>query len=118
MKLLLLLLIVVVAIAAYLWHHRKKAVPDTLSPPSNRFHAVTIHARADACPEVRAFVAKKFLAKEAPRLPLDSCTAPRCQCSYDHYDDRRVEERRDEQDMTHFQGVQKRARKERRKAVS
>lgn len=118
MGLLLLLFVVIAAVAAaYLWHRQKPAVTAEAPPPSNRFHAVAIHAHANACPEVRTLSSSKFLAKEAPRLPLENCTAPYCQCRYDHYDDRRAEEdHREASDMVRHQGEQKRVRKNRRKA--
>lgn len=115
---LLLLLVVIAAVAAYLWYRQKQAPPANTPPPSNRFHAVTIKARANACPAARSLVTKKFIAKEAPRLPLENCTVPNCQCSYEHYDDRRAQDRRDAQDKTHYKGNQKRTRKDRRKVRS
>lgn len=119
MGLLFVLLVIIVATAAYLWYHQKQVVPAEAPPPSNRFHAVAIHAPVSACPEVRMLTSKKYLAKEAPRLPLDNCTAPYCQCRYDHYDDRRDEEnRREVIDLAQYKGKQKRARKDRRKRIS
>lgn len=115
--LLLLLLCVIAAIAAYLWYRRQAATPVEAPPPSNRFHAVTIQSRADACPEVRALANTKFIAKEAPRLPLDNCTAVHCQCQYAHYDDRRAGENRREPSIPKkYEGKQRRERKDRRKA--
>ena len=37
----------------------------------------------------------RFLAGEAPLLPLPNCTAPHCLCRYAHYEDRRERDRRD-----------------------
>jgi hypothetical protein len=120
MGLLLLLLVVITVIAAFLWYRQKTAAPAETTPPSsNRFHAVTIYFPADACPAVRMFASTKFLAKEAPRLPLENCTAPHCQCRYEHCDDRRTEEnRRESSDTTHYEGAQRRAHTDRRKGQS
>jgi len=87
-------------------------------PPSNRFHSVTIRFRDDACPAVQALAKTKFLAKEAPRLPLDECTVPNCRCQYKHYDDRRDgEDRRDGHASAHREGEQRRhAREDRRQS--
>ena len=94
MKPVLLLIVVAVVIAVLLWYRRKTPTSTEALPPSNRFHAVTIYSPPNACPSARMLGSTKFLAKEAPRLPLDNCTAPQCQCRYEHYDDRRADERR------------------------
>lgn len=59
------------------------------------YHAVEIHAAAQACPAVRSFRDKRFLSRDAPPIPLPSCSAPDCDCVYVHYDDRRSGPRRD-----------------------
>lgn len=118
MELVLLVIAAIAAIAAFLWYQQKTSTPDVTPSPSNRFHGVTIHFPADACPAVRMYESTKFLAKEAPRLPLENCTAPRCHCRYEHYDDRRTEERRESSETTKFEGAQRRERKDRRKGQS
>jgi len=119
MGLVLLLLLVIAAIAAYLWYRQKMAAPAEAPSPSNRFHAVTIRSRTDACPEVRALASTRFIAKEAPRLPLDNCSAPNCLCKYEHYDDRRgSENRREAPETTRHEASQRRSRKDRRKSQS
>jgi hypothetical protein len=115
MGLLLLLLVVIAAIAAFLWYRQKtSASAEATLPSSNRFHAVTIHFRQDACPAVRMYASTKFLAKEAPRLPLENCTAPNCRCRYEHSDDRRTETRREPSETKKFEGEQRREREDRR----
>jgi len=88
------------------------------TPPSNRFHSVTIRVGQDACPAVQALANTRFLAKEAPRLPLDQCTVPNCRCQYKHYDDRRDgEDRREERTSARHEGETRRhAREDQRKA--
>ena len=115
---LLLLLVIGGAVTAFLWFRQKTATMAESQPPSNRFHAVTIRFRQDACPAVQALANTRFLAKEAPRLPLDECTVPTCRCQYKHYDDRRDnEDRREEPTGTRFVGEQRRhAREDRRKS--
>ncbi|HEU5338123.1 MAG TPA: hypothetical protein VFU39_02445 [Sulfuricaulis sp.] len=115
MELFVLLIVAMAAIAAFLWYRKKSSAPTEATSPSNRFHGVTIKFRADACPAVRMYESTRFLAKEAPRLPLENCTAPRCHCRYEHYDDRRTEDRRDSSEETKFEGAQRRERKDRRK---
>jgi hypothetical protein len=60
----------------------------------NKFHAVTIAPGARACAEARALQGQRFLSREAPPLPLKKCGSPRCECRYEHHDDRRKRNRR------------------------
>ena len=60
------------------------------------WHAVTIAAPASACGAAQACKGKRFLSRDAPRLPLAECDSTRCDCVYRHYDDRRGGPRRDE----------------------
>jgi hypothetical protein len=61
---------------------------------SNPFHAVSISSPARNCAAAREFEGKRFLSREAPPLPLNSCTAVTCTCRYAHHDDRRSSLRR------------------------
>lgn len=63
MGLLFVLLVIIVAITAYLWYRQKQVVPAEAPPPSNRFHAVAIHAPVNACPEVRTLTSKNISRK-------------------------------------------------------
>ena len=64
------------------------------------FHAVSIDASDLAICNVAAELqSKRFLADEAPSLPLDACADPSsCHCVYKHFDDRRTGCRRDTDD--------------------
>ena len=61
------------------------------------FHAVAI--RSDdlvlCCKTVTPLLGQRYLAEEAPRLPVDGCSNPACGCAYEHYSDRRTQLRRD-----------------------
>jgi hypothetical protein len=59
-----------------------------------RFGAVQIRARGGACAAARALEGQRFLAKDAPPLPLQDCTASQCSCSFTKLSDRRTEGRR------------------------
>ena len=61
------------------------------------FHGVSIHADGlGACEAARSLEKVRFLADEAPMLPLSDCSNPAgCRCKYQHYDDRRTEARRE-----------------------
>jgi hypothetical protein len=60
------------------------------------WHAVTIAAPASACGAAQVCKGKRFLSRDAPRLPLAKCDATRCDCVYRHYDDRRGAPRRED----------------------
>lgn len=56
---------------------------------SGRFHAVSIRAGSGACTAAKALSGERFLSAEAPPLPLPNCDAPRCDCRFQHHEDRR-----------------------------
>jgi hypothetical protein len=65
--------------------------------PRRKWHAVSIISDGYRCDAVRMLGQQRFLAAEAPRLPLAQCSATRaCQCKYKHHEDRRVATRRRE----------------------
>jgi hypothetical protein len=79
--------------------------PDVSGKPPERrpqggngklaFHAVTIVTPGHACDAANALKGQRYLSKEAPRLPLQSCPSPEyCRCTYRHYADRRIGPRR------------------------
>ncbi|MBS1211459.1 MAG: conserved hypothetical rane protein [Proteobacteria bacterium] len=49
----------------------------------------------NCCRAVRAFADTRFLARLAPLFPLAECGRLDCQCWYEHFDDRRQDDRRD-----------------------
>ncbi len=61
------------------------------------FHGVSIDSRNQVmCNAAAELHGRRFLADEAPRLPLDACLTPStCHCVYKHFDDRRTGLRRD-----------------------
>ena len=61
-----------------------------------RFHAVTVTARDGACPQARALKDVRLLSADAPRLPMHDCDRPdRCECRFQHHEDRRAGPRRE-----------------------
>jgi hypothetical protein len=115
--LLLLSLVVIAAIVAVYWRRMKSTarLPAVTHQKTNPFHAVTVRFRKDACDAVRQLEAKRFLAKEAPRLPLPNCTVKNCGCRFVHYDDRRGEERREGIRVGQSDIVQRRSYRDRRR---
>jgi hypothetical protein len=61
---------------------------------SNPFHAVSVQSPLNVCEAARAFDGERFLAADAPTLPLAGCKAAVCTCRYAHHDDRREGPRR------------------------
>jgi hypothetical protein len=55
----------------------------------NPYHAVSIHQDARACPSALDMGNRRFLAADAPIIPLAECTSPHCDCKYAHHKDRR-----------------------------
>jgi hypothetical protein len=73
----------------------KRAVETT--GHRGKWHAVSIVCERYSCEAARGLMASRFLAAEAPRLPLVGCAAPEaCTCKYKHYSDRRGPPRRKE----------------------
>jgi hypothetical protein len=60
--------------------------------------AVRIVTHGTACARATALRDKRFLAREAPALPLKGCLlSAACNCMYKHYVDRRSGPRRDDE---------------------
>jgi hypothetical protein len=51
------------------------------------YHCVTLEGR---CAALGTYKGKRFLASNAPPLPVPDCTSGRCQCHYTHHADRRA----------------------------
>ena len=63
-----------------------------------QWHAVSVVPGPAACPAIKNLGGKRFLASEAPRLPLPDCSSAwHCKCVYRHYADRRGGARRIEE---------------------
>jgi hypothetical protein len=74
----------------------KPRKPPRASRPAHPYHAVAIRLGKNPCEAAKALAGQRFLAKEAPRLPLVKCDAERCGCAFAHHEDRRHEGRRAE----------------------
>jgi hypothetical protein len=53
------------------------------------YHAVSIKFGKDACTAAKGMTGQRFLATDAPRLPLPDCDAAACECRFTHHKDRR-----------------------------
>jgi hypothetical protein len=55
-----------------------------------KYHAVSIKPGAYACSAANEIAGQRFLATEAPNLPLPGCDAAECDCHFTHHNDRRT----------------------------
>ena len=71
--------------------------PTRTSTARRIFHGVAIIPGRDIhCEAVEALANVRYLADEAPMLPVAGCDCrPDCRCRYQHFDDRRTEARRE-----------------------
>jgi len=60
----------------------------------NPYHAVSIATGSGCCKAVAELKARRFLASDAPSVPLPACNAASCSCRYIHFDDRRTDDDR------------------------
>ena len=69
----------------------RKPAPGAFSvATSSKWHAVSIVPGEPGCSAVQQIRGTRFLAAEAPRIPVPHCTMQaRCQCIYRHHADRR-----------------------------
>ncbi len=81
-----------------MWWHRKRVKaevqysgrPVQAHRVSNPFHAVSIKAGPGCGRTAENYAGRRFLAADAPRLPLPTCDARNCRCRYVHHEDRRT----------------------------
>jgi hypothetical protein len=85
--------IILLALAAGWWLLRSRPGNDRDQQrpkrAASRYPGAAIAFREDACPAVRALNQTRFLAWEAPSIPLPRCDAETCKCHYVCYKDRR-----------------------------
>jgi hypothetical protein len=69
--------------------------PPAAAGPLRPFQAISIYRGTTCCAMARKFSDHRFLARDAPALPLVGCTLGQaCQCKYIKHRDRRAEPRR------------------------
>lgn len=86
-----------------------------LSRVAHPYHCVALATRGRACEAVRMLQGRRFLAAEAPRLPLSGCGMAGCSCVYEHFKDRRHHDRRTADRQ--FQAADRRVGERRRAAA-
>jgi hypothetical protein len=60
----------------------------------NPYRAVSIRFSSNACDAAKRLADRRFLAREAPPLPLPECRTTHCSCRYVYHADRRSGEDR------------------------
>ena len=98
---------VLLGAGAVYWHvYRRPAAAGSSPPPprpkegarakeGGRFAAVQIRPRLEACRAAQAIEGVRFLAKDAPALPLPKCSEKKtCSCVFSKLPDRRTGGRR------------------------
>lgn len=67
----------------------------TVKKRTSRWHAVTVVLHDTSCAAATLCRNVRFLAHEAPHLPLPDCpNGGKCRCVYRHFEDRRTNPRR------------------------
>lgn len=95
----LILLGIIVLAAGLVIVRRKRSIGDdpadvepdsTARTKSSTYHAVSVRLGESACLAAKTIEGKRFLAAEAPPLPLAECSsADDCRCRFVHHEDRR-----------------------------
>jgi len=72
---------------------QNKATTEAEASPESKtegeFHAVAMRYSENSCNAAKAMTGRRFLATEAPELPLKECDFDDCRCTFDHFSDRR-----------------------------
>jgi hypothetical protein len=69
--------------------HKISAAGQRKVAKAHDFPAVSIKFGPSACQAVKDLTDKRFLADEAPGIPLKSCNSANCTCKYVHHEIRR-----------------------------
>ena len=117
----LVAIVLLAAVGVWRWSRRAptRAAAQRAPQSAKRFGAVEIRLRSNSCKAARALEGQRFLAHQAPALPLPGCTASHCTCSFAKFSDRRTEDRRLDYEGGHasaFLTKERRDRNDRRDA--
>ena len=70
------------------------AKPVARKSENTKFHAVSIRIGKRACQGAKDIQGERFLAAEAPEIPLADCDVASCECRFAHFKDRRARDDR------------------------
>jgi hypothetical protein len=93
-----LLLLVLGLLVAWFFYRKGLDTPkdrqerriSRVSSRSDAYHAVSIKPGAYACSAANEMAGERFLATEAPEIPLPGCQSSNCECHFVHHNDRRA----------------------------
>lgn len=111
---------------AVCWLVARREAPRPAQPRAprakvgGRFSGVQIRPRHGACRAAQLLQGHRFLAKDAPALPLRECKAARCSCTFSKLPDRRSDGRRLEHgglSASLFVAMNRRTKRDRRRAA-
>lgn len=88
------LLAVLAVVAWFFMRGGPSEEEDEADSASHPYHGVAINPGEGACRTAQTLKGLRFLSDEAPLLPLASCDASRCRCTFTHFKDRRRGDRR------------------------
>lgn len=74
--------------------HGTARVREQAARRSRKYHAIEVRSHGTPCEIAQGVKGRRFLAAEAPPLPLPGCGGASCECYYQHHEDRRREDRR------------------------
>jgi hypothetical protein len=124
----IILILPILFVGAYCWYiknlridalrakrkpkHKAKSIRK--KPTKAKFRCVVIKAGAGTCWSAMQLKTTPILMHEASALPLKTCDADKCNCTYKRYDDRRMRARRNDlYGSVQFMTAQKSRRKTR-----
>jgi len=98
MQIAIFLVLLFVGVAAFLmFRQAPQKKPNTKvrpasTPPPSRYSSVSIMLPRNCCSSAQSLAGARFLAQEAPQLPLADCTITPCKCGFIRHKDRREED--------------------------
>ena len=69
---------------------RKKESVKIETVVNRPYHAITIHPCNNACDCAKRIEGKRVLSSEFVSMKLKECARPNCDCTFEHFDDRRT----------------------------
>lgn len=69
---------------------RKKESVKIEADINRPYHAITIHPCKNACDCAKRIEGKRVLSSEFVTMKLKECARPNCDCTFEHFDDRRT----------------------------
>lgn len=96
MRTMLIVVLLLIVVGLFFYRRRQGMQATTADQPrrleqrsKSQYHAVSIRFPANACAAAKALAGERFLAAEAPPLPLPACDSSSCECRFVHHQDRR-----------------------------